>query len=207
MTFARAPRTFGLLLVVAACAGARTPAVRSPDPSQAVVAHVARSPVAGPVARGAQLPVLLVHVDDCARDRTQTVSTIVRHVIVGQRYATEWPGGLPTEAALTARGARAYVVVPTVETVEVARAGGRARIECRIEIRVSPWRGTDGGERWEAEVAARATGTARVDTSPRDSAIEAGTRDCLREVAEQVTTHRVVPFLRTVVDPSAVATR
>lgn len=144
-------------------------------------------------------PHLLVHVDrtsDPTRAAPAAVTDVSRAVartLEEHDYATAWPGGPPRAAELEAHRARAFIVVPTVQAIVVRRTEQRALIECRVGIRISPWRGVDGGERWEAATAATATGAARIETT--GAAIEVGIRDCLREVVQQVAMNRIVPFL------------
>ena len=69
-------------------------------------------------------------------------------------------------------------------------------MSCKVEIRVAPWTGTDGGEKWEANKAASASGSAKAMTGNSDREIAGGVRDCLEAVAEDVTTRQVMPFLK-----------
>jgi hypothetical protein len=204
---------WAIAVTLASCAHAPTRA----GPANATRSHVASAPprvtqvaIAAAPARSASTsgpaPRLLVHVDR-ASDGTRAlparadleITRSVQRALEDHEYATAWPGGAPRSADLDARGARAFIVVPTVQSVVVARKGDRASIECRVGIRIAPWRGVDGGERWEVDVAASATGAARATTSSRDAAIEAGIGDCVRELAEQLATNRIVPFLQNVV--------
>ena len=69
-------------------------------------------------------------------------------------------------------------------------------IACTVAIRIAPWGGRDGGERWEANRAASASGSAKATTSNRDRDIKSGVRDCVEAVTEDVTSRQVVPFLK-----------
>lgn len=193
-------------MMIASCAPSHAPiATPAHVANGTAVVRSTRVTIATARPSPAPAPSFLVHVDD-ATDVSRSIShgvggevtRSVRRAIEDSAYATSWPGGLPRSADLESRGARAFVVVPTVHEVAIERSGGSASIRCRVGIRVAPWRGVDGGETWEVATAATAMGSARATTSARTPAIEAGIRDCLREVAETVATHRIVPFLKNV---------
>jgi hypothetical protein len=124
------------------------------------------------------------------------LTRIVKSNVERIGIATSWPGGLPTSADLTSNNARAYIVASTVKKVDITKAGSQTQIACTVVLRVAPWEGTDGGERWEANRAASASGSAKATTSNRDRDIQSGVRECVEAVAEDVTSRQVVPFLR-----------
>jgi len=111
-------------------------------------------------------------------------------------YATTWPGGLPTSAELTSSKSRAFIVASTVKKVDIRRTGRQTAIACTVAIRIAPWSGKDGGEKWEANKVASATGSAKATTGPSARDVDGGVRDCLEAVAEDVTSRQVVPFLK-----------
>ncbi len=67
-----------------------------------------------------------------------------------------------------------------------------------MAVRVAPWMGKDGGESWEANRAASASGSAKAITGSRDRDVQRGIRDCVEAVAEDVTSRQVLPFLKQV---------
>ncbi len=69
---------------------------------------------------------------------------------------------------------------------------------CTVAVRIAPWMGKDGGERWEANRAASASGSAKVITGGRDRDVQRGIRDCVEAVVEDVTSRQVLPFLKQV---------
>ena len=84
-----------------------------------------------------------------------------------------------------------------MKKIDITRGGHQTQIACTVAIRVAPWSGKDGGEKWEANKAASASGSAKATTGnerPRRS--QSGVRDCLEAVAEDVTARQVVPFLK-----------
>jgi hypothetical protein len=83
-----------------------------------------------------------------------------------------------------------------VKKIEVTKGGRQTTIACTVTVRVAPWGGKDGGEKWEANRAASASGSAKAMTGNSASAITSGMRDCLEAVAEDVTNRQVVPFLK-----------
>ena len=124
------------------------------------------------------------------------LTRIVKSNVERIGLTTSWPGGLPTNADLTSSRSRAFIIASTVKQVDITKAGGQTQIACTVVLRVAPWEGTDGGERWEANRAASASGSAKATTSNRDRDIQSGVRDCVEAVAEDVTSRQVVPFLK-----------
>lgn len=127
------------------------------------------------------------------------VTTIVKKSVESTGYATTWPGGLPTGAELAASRSKGFIVASTVKRIDVTRSGGQTLIACTVAIRIAPWSGRDGGERWEANKAASASGSAKATTGSRERDIQSGMRDCIEAVAEDVTARQVVPFLKRLV--------
>jgi len=124
------------------------------------------------------------------------LTKIVKSRIEGKGYATTWPnGGLPSSAELSSSRSRAFIVAPAVKKIEVSKQGGQTQIACTLVVRVAPWTGKDGGEHWEANRAASASGSAKATTGLRDRDIENGKRDCLEAVADDVTSRQIVPFI------------
>lgn len=112
--------------------------------------------------------------------------------------ATSWPGGLPTSNDLSASRSRAFIVASTVKKIAITKTGAQTQIACTVAVRVAPWTGSDGGERWEANRAAQASGSAKAVVGNRPKDVQAGVNDCLEAVAEDVTSRQVVPFLKRV---------
>jgi hypothetical protein len=129
-------------------------------------------------------------------DAGDRLTKVVKKSIEKTGYATSWPGGLPTSAELSSNRSRAFIVGTTVKKIVVSRAGHQTQIACTVAIRIAPWTGTDGGEKWESNKAASASGSAKATTGNNDREIASGMRDCLEAVAEDVTARQVVPFLK-----------
>jgi hypothetical protein len=123
---------------------------------------------------------------------------IVTTNVASTGYATSWPGGLPTKTDLDKKQARGFIIASTVKKVEVTKSGSSANVSCSVTIRVSPWEGKDGGEKWEANKAASASGSAKTTTGTRDKDIAGGVSECIEAVAEDVSQRQVVPFLKRV---------
>jgi len=132
------------------------------------------------------------------KDAPDRVVKVVKHGIETRTgYATSWPGGgLPTSRDLSTNRTQAYMVASTVKKIEVTKGGTQTTIACTVAIRVAPWTGKDGGEKWEANRAASASGSAKAMTGNSERDISSGMRDCLEAVAEDVTARQVVPFIR-----------
>ena len=130
-------------------------------------------------------------------DASDRVMKIVKSNVERTGYATTWPaGGLPTQADLSSARSRGFIVASTVKKLDITKAGSQTQIACTVAIRVAPWQGKDGGEKWEANKAASASGSAKAMTGNRDRDIQGGVRDCIEAVAEDVTARQVVPFLK-----------
>ena len=129
-------------------------------------------------------------------DAGERLARIVKKNVERTGYATSWPGGLPTQTELTSNHARAFIIASTVKKIEISKVSHQTQISCKLEIRVAPWSGSDGGEKWEANKAASASGSAKATTGNSDREIAGGVRDCLEAVAEDVTTRQVLPFLK-----------
>lgn len=129
-------------------------------------------------------------------DAGERLARILKKSVERTGYATSWPGGLPTQTELTSSHSRAFIVASTVKKIELSKVSRQTQVMCRVEIRVAPWSGTDGGERWEANKAASASGSAKAMTGNSDREIASGVRDCLDAVAEDVTTRQIMPFLK-----------
>lgn len=148
-------------------------------------------------------PAIFVNIDPTL-DQSRKVPTatsasltrIVKKNVERTGYATTWPGGLPTSAELESSRSRAFIVASTVKKVDITRVGSQAQIACTVAVRIAPWNGSDGGESWEANRAASASGSAKATTGTGARDIQSGVRDCLEAVAEDVTSRQVVPFLR-----------
>jgi len=123
---------------------------------------------------------------------------IVKQSVERTGYATSWPGGLPTSAELSSHRSRAFIVASTVKRIDITKVGTQTQIACTVAVRIAPWGGKDNGERWEANRAASASGSAKAMTGNRDRDIQNGVRDCLEAVVEDVTSRQVVPFLKRV---------
>lgn len=130
------------------------------------------------------------------KDAGDRVTRIVKSKVEGTGYATSWPGGLPTSAELTSARSRGFIVASTVKRLDITKSGTQTQIACTVAIRVAPWQGKDGGEKWEANRAASASGSAKATTGPRERDIQGGVRDCIEAVAEDVTARQVMPFLK-----------
>jgi hypothetical protein len=129
-------------------------------------------------------------------DAGERLARVLRKSVERTGYATSWPGGLPTQTELASNHSRAFIVASTVKKIELSKVSRQTQIMCKVEIRVAPWSGTDGGETWEAKRAASASGSAKAMTGNSDREIAGGVRDCLEAVAEDVTARHILPFLK-----------
>jgi hypothetical protein len=129
-------------------------------------------------------------------DAGDRLARIVKRNIERTGYSTSWPGGLPTHGDLATSHSRAFIVAPTVKKIDISKVSRQTMISCKLEIRVAPWSGVDGGEKWEANKAASASGSAKAMTGNSEREVASGVRDCLEAVAEDVTARHILPFLK-----------
>jgi len=148
-------------------------------------------------------PAVFVNVDStidqsrrAPNDAPARITRVVKRNIEKTGYATSWSGGLPTQADLASASTRGFIVGATVKKIAVSRVGHQMEIACTVAIRVAPWAGKDGGEKWEANKAASASGSAKAMTGSSEREVSSGMRDCLEAVSEDVTARQVLPFLR-----------
>ena len=129
-------------------------------------------------------------------DAGERLARVVRKCVERTGYSTSWPGGLPTQIELATNHSRAFIVASTVRRIDISRVSRMTQVSCKVEIRVAPWSGVDGGEKWEANKAASASGSAKAMTGNSEREIASGVRDCLEAVAEDVTARHILPFLK-----------
>ncbi len=174
------------------------------------LAGLRRTKAVKPAEKRGDKPEVLVKIDAATDqskrapgDAADRLTKVVKANIEKTGYATSWPGGLPTSADLASARSRAFIVASTVKKIDISKVGGQTQIACTVQIRVAPWSGSDGGEKWEASKAAQAQGSAKATTGPSERDIRGGVRDCLEAVAEDVTSRQIVPFLKRLVVASA----
>jgi hypothetical protein len=200
---AEAARQTGLDALAAAATDDADPQVRDAAARAArALAPLRKKKPAEPAAAG-ERPGVFVRIDDATDqsklapgDAGERLARVVRASVERTGYATAWPGGLPTQTELSTSHARAFIVASTVKKVEISTRSRQAQIVCKVEIRVAPWSGTDGGETWEANKAASASGSAKAMTGSSEREIAGGVRDCIEAVAEDVTARQILPFLK-----------
>jgi hypothetical protein len=127
----------------------------------------------------------------------QRLEKILKDSVQRTGYATTWPGGgMPTSAELESNSSRGFIVATTVKKLEITKTGSQTQIACTVAVRIAPWNGKDGGERWEANRAASASGSAKATVGNSPKMVSGGINDCIEAVAENVTSQQVVPFLK-----------
>lgn len=153
------------------------------------------------------VPAVFVHVGEATdlstkapRDTTMKLTKAVKGIVSrrGGDLATTWPGKLPTSRQLAQSGSRAFIVAATISAVAITKNANKAEIACTVSVRVAPWNGTDGAEKWVANKAASASGSGKALTGTGADQINGGIRDCVMAVGEEVTAKQVVPFLKRV---------
>jgi len=164
-----------------------------------------RKSKATPIASGGGKLAVFVNIDKAVdqskkapQDAPDRLARIVKKGVERTGYTTSWPGGLPTGKDLASNKTQGYIVASTVKKIEITKGAKQSTIACTVAVRVAPWGGKDGGEKWEANRAASASGSAKAMTGNSPNDISNGMRDCIEAVAEDVTNRQVVPFLKRV---------
>lgn len=103
---------------------------------------------------------------------------------------------LPTKKQLKRQKKSGWFVGATVSKLKVSPKGKMVKVHCSVSIRVNPWSGSDGDQVLRAGDTASANGSAAVTTANSKREIGYAKEDCLLAVAEQITSNRVVPFLK-----------
>jgi hypothetical protein len=129
-------------------------------------------------------------------DAARRLEGAVRSTVKRTGYAVDWPGGLPTMSQLAQKNTQAFFVAATVAVLDIDKTQARAEVACTVSIRVAPWQGSDGKEKWEASRAASAKGSGKATTGSSDAAVAGGIRDCILTVGEELTARQVVPFIK-----------
>jgi hypothetical protein len=132
------------------------------------------------------------------KDAVSELAKVVRAEVMraSKDYAVDWPGDLPTGDELDQYGTKAIIVAASVSKVTMTTKNGRVEVACSVEIRVAPWTGSDGKERWAAGQTGKATGSGKATTGTSARAQAVGIVDCVGAVGEQLTSSKVIPFIK-----------
>lgn len=180
-----------------------------PDPKVRDLAKRALTKLASlrPPPPAGALPPVMVHIGEATdlsskapRDTMPKLTKAVRGVVsrrAGDLAITQ-PGKIPTERQLIASNSKGFIVAATISAVDITRSANKAEIACTVSVRVAPWNGSDGSEKWVAHKAASASGSGKAMTGAGADQIMSGIRDCVLAVGEEVTVKQVVPFLKRV---------
>lgn len=153
-------------------------------------------------------PAVFVNLDP-SQDRTKraparAVTELDKSVkaIVGKAskdYAMEWPGdAMPTAKELQKSGTTAFIVGAAVTKLTFDKQGSKVTVSCSVEVRVSPWTGTDGGEAWVEGKTAQASGSGAAETGSSSASMAGGVVDCVKAVGERVVGDKIAPFIKKV---------
>ena len=153
----------------------------------------------------AKMPKVFINVDlptdktkKAGSDAISALARVVRAEVTraAKSYAVEWPGDLPTGDELDQYGTQAFLVAASVSKLTMTSKNGRIEVACTVEIRVGPWAGSDGKERWSAGQTGKATGSGKATTGTSSRARATGVVDCVSAVGEQLTSDKVIPFIK-----------
>lgn len=112
------------------------------------------------------------------------------------RLGRENTDKLPTKKQLKSTKRSGWFVGATVSKLKVTPKGNQVKVQCGVTMRVNPWTGADGKQLLRSGDTASAKGNAAVVTANNKREIGYAKEDCLLAVAEQITSNRVVPFLK-----------
>lgn len=123
----------------------------------------------------------------------------VKAMVTKASYSVEWPeDALPTGKELRKHGTTAFVLGASVTKLDFAKKGARVTVSCAVEVKVSPWSGSDGGERWVSGETAKASGSGSAESGSSSSSMAGGAVDCVKAVAERVVGDKIAPHIKKV---------
>lgn len=112
---------------------------------------------------------------------------------VAPAMAQTWPGGLPSQAQLAAKGVSGFFIDGTLNEVVIATAGNSSKVTCKISMYIAnfPQKTAFGFLNGKA--------TVQASSSPSDIAL-AG-EDCVTAVVEDLITNKIVPTIKAKAGP------
>lgn len=123
----------------------------------------------------------------------------VKAMVTKASYSFEWPGdAMPTGKELEKNGTTAFIVGASVTKLAFDKQGSKVTVSCTVEVKVSPWSGSDGGERWIAGQTAKASGNGKAESGTSDASMAGGVVECVKAVGERVVGDKVTPHIKKV---------
>jgi hypothetical protein len=106
---------------------------------------------------------------------------------VAQKMSQQWPGGLPSKAALAQKSVSGFYVDGTLNTLDIKTSGGSSTIACKVSMLLAdfPDKNMFGFLNGGASVTASA--------SPKDQAL--ASEDCVSAVIEDLIAKKIVPTI------------
>jgi hypothetical protein len=178
--------------------GAIAALANMPVPAVATV----KTTTAGATKPPAKMPAVFVQIERAvdatkkASQATDLMTKQVRKTVEDAGFVTMWPNGAPTKAELAKQGTQGFVVISTIKKIDIKKKRDKSEIGCTLAIRISPWSGKDGSEKWEANRSAAASGSAKTSTSSDAADIKTGVSDCVEALTEDLMRKQAAPFLK-----------
>jgi hypothetical protein len=149
-----------------------------PQPSSSTGCYVNIGPMAsktGDAAADARLKALMVKTANRTMARVASNMTLT------------WPGGVPTQAMLVAKGTAGFYVDGTVNDVKVQQSGSSMTVSCKISMLIASFP--------NKSIFGLLNGGASVQSSSAKTDIAGASEDCVSAVVEDLIAKKIVPTI------------
>lgn len=106
---------------------------------------------------------------------------------VASNMAVTWPGGVPTQAMLAAKGTAGFYVDGTVNDVKVKESGSSMTVSCKISMLLASFP--------DKSIFGLLNGGASVQSSGAKTEIAVASEDCVSAVVEDLIAKKIVPTI------------
>lgn len=139
-------------------------------------------------------------VDNTKRAPARAITELdktVKKQISRASYAIEWPDEqMPTGKELKKNGTTAFLVRGSITKLGFDKKGSKVTVSCSLLVEVSPWTGTDGGERWVEGETAKASGSGAAESGTSDGSMAGGVIECVKAVGERIVGDKIAPHIK-----------
>lgn len=160
--------------------GGSTPQTPPPSPpSSSTGCYVNIGPMAsksGDAAADARLKPLMV------KTANRTMAKVASNMTL------TWPGGVPTQAMLTAKGTSGFYVDGTVNDLKVKQSGSSMTVSCKVSMLIADFP--------NKSIFGLLSGGASVQSSGAKTEIAVASEDCVSAVVENLIENKIVPTIK-----------
>lgn len=107
---------------------------------------------------------------------------------VASNMALTWPGGVPTQAMLAAKGTAGFYVDGTVNNLNVNQSGSDVTVSCKISMLIASFP--------NQSIFGLLSGGASVQSSGAKTDIAQASEDCVSAVVEDLIAKKIVPTIK-----------